>query len=519
MPERENRALNRQPAAAPQMESPPAAPEGRRQGLLIRLWRQRRLLLLVGDVSIVFTAVIVAYCVRFYSPWVVAVFPPVGPKIPPLEPFINAGMLLSLFWLVLIVNHGVYRADSRLVLSFSRQWRAMVLAGAYAFILLMAFGFIYREMLVSRLVYIIAFLVASLLWLLFHLGFRLLERTLGNHALLLEKVVFVGHPRRAEAFFSRLQDQNQPLKVLGLMAAGPPAGATLDPGGLPRLGTLEDIAAVQARTSFTTLFIIPDEEMNSHPVVPRDHLIETLNFCEERDIPVYIVPDAFGVAVASREVGALTGFPIIKLRDAALHPVYRIVKRVMDITLSVMILIVTLPLGGVIALAIKITSPGPVIYAQKRAGLQGRPFWMYKFRTMVADADERLREFVDFERLAEPVFNIRHDPRVTPLGRILRRWSLDELPQFLNVLLGDMSIVGPRPERVELVAVYNAWQRRRLKAKPGITGYQQVMDRGSLSLKRRTALDLYYLKRQNLWLDLFIMVKTVMVILRGDGLK
>ncbi len=494
-------------------------PPGPRKRLLLRLWRQRRLFLLVGDAGMFFSALIIAYLIRFHVPLVVTVFPPVGPVIPPLDSFIHAGVLLSLFWLALIVAHGAYRADSRLVMSFGRQLHTVFVTGVYSFILLMAVGFVYREMLVSRLVYLIAFPVAILLWLLFHLGFRLVEALLGSRGVLEERVVVVGAPRRAAAFLSRLQSRDKTLKVMGLIANGAPLPPPREAGPLPTLGAMADIADIHARTAFSALFFVTDDQDHSREPLRREQLIQALNFCEQWDIPVYIVPEAFGVAVASREVGAVSGFPVIKLRDAALHPVYRIIKRLTDIILSVVILVVTLPLLAVVALAVKLTSPGPVIYAQRRAGLQGRPFWMYKFRTMVADADERLRELVDFDHLAEPVFNIRQDPRVTPVGSILRRWSLDELPQFVNVLKGEMSIVGPRPERVELVAVYNAWQRRRLKAKPGITGYQQVMDRGSLSLERRVTYDLYYLKRQNFWLDLFIMLKTLVVIIRGDGLR
>jgi lipopolysaccharide/colanic/teichoic acid biosynthesis glycosyltransferase len=144
---------------------------------------------------------------------------------------------------------------------------------------------------------------------------------------------------------------------------------------------------------------------------------------------------------------------------------------------------------------------------------------MYKFRSMVEDAEERLGELVDFDKIEEPVFKLSEDPRVTPVGKFLRRTSLDETPQMINVLLGSMSLVGPRPEQVELVARYTPWQRRRLKAKPGITGYQQVMSRGDLSLARRIEYDLYYLKFQSLFLDLYILFKTLIVVLRGDGMK
>jgi lipopolysaccharide/colanic/teichoic acid biosynthesis glycosyltransferase len=138
---------------------------------------------------------------------------------------------------------------------------------------------------------------------------------------------------------------------------------------------------------------------------------------------------------------------------------------------------------------------------------------------MIDNADQQLKKLVDFDRLSEPVFNIRKDPRITRIGAFLRRTSLDEIPQLLNVLAGQMTIVGPRPERVELVEKYNAWQRRRLKSKPGITGYQQVVSRGDPSLAKRIEYDLFYLKYQGLWMDCVIMMRTFWVIIRGDGFK
>ncbi|MGA9754284.1 MAG: exopolysaccharide biosynthesis polyprenyl glycosylphosphotransferase, partial [Desulfobaccales bacterium] len=261
------------------------------------------------------------------------------------------------------------------------------------------------------------------------------------------------------------------------------------------------------------------EEGVSQGYLDRDLMMLAVNFCESHHIPFYMVPDALGVAVTTREVSVCQDYPVIELRDASLHFGYKLVKRLMDIVVSLTVLGLGLPLWLLIALLIKLTSKGPVIYIQERVGLEGQPFKMYKFRSMVENADAQLKEMIDFENLPEPVFNIKQDPRVTPLGKILRHSSLDEVPQFFNALLGNMSLVGPRPERVELVANYNLWQRRRLKAKPGITGYQQVMGRGHPSLEKRIAYDLYYLKHQGFWLDLFILAKTIIVVIRGDGFK
>jgi len=166
-------------------------------------------------------------------------------------------------------------------------------------------------------------------------------------------------------------------------------------------------------------------------------------------------------------------------------------------------------------LLVKLSSRGPIFFQQVRVGLHGRPFKMLKFRSMVPDAEERREALVSLSDLAEPVFKFRDDPRVTGIGRFLRRTGLDEVPQLLHVLLGQMSLVGPRPEEAAVVAFYDEHQRRRLKAKPGITGLQQVNCRGCTSLKRRVNWDLAYMKHQGLLLDAYILIRTTWVVARG----
>ena len=193
------------------------------------------------------------------------------------------------------------------------------------------------------------------------------------------------------------------------------------------------------------------------------------------------------------------------------------IKRTFDIVASSVGLLVTAPLFPIIALAIKLDSRGPVFFSQTRAGLDGHPFAMHKFRTMVADAEERLADVIRLDDLRDPVFKLSEDPRVTRVGRLLRRLSLDELPQLWNVLRGEMSIVGPRPEQVELVERYRPEHRFRLSVKPGITGPMQVFGRGDLSFHERLAVELDYIENLSLARDLRIIASTVPVALRGSG--
>lgn len=202
--------------------------------------------------------------------------------------------------------------------------------------------------------------------------------------------------------------------------------------------------------------------------------------------------------------------PVLTLRQ-------RLIKRLMDIVGALVMLTLTWPIMLVTAIAIKLDSPGPVLFRQRRVGENGRPFIIYKFRSMVANAEELLPQILDIEHLEEPAYKLKDDPRCTRVGRFIRRWSIDELPQLFNVLKGDMSLVGPRPEMAWLVERYTPEQRRRLAVKPGITGPVQVNGRGDLNLQQRLELELDYIENYSLWRDVKILLQTIPAVIRGDG--
>jgi lipopolysaccharide/colanic/teichoic acid biosynthesis glycosyltransferase len=169
------------------------------------------------------------------------------------------------------------------------------------------------------------------------------------------------------------------------------------------------------------------------------------------------------------------------------------------------------------AVAIKIDSQGAVLFTQKRAGKDGRPFVIYKFRTMVEGAEELLEQLIELDALDEPMYKLKHDPRLTRVGRFLRRWSIDELPQLFNVLRGEMSLVGPRPEETRIVTRYSEWHRQRLTVRPGITGPMQVNGRGNLPFEERARLEIDYIQNYALWRDVVILVKTIPAVILGTG--
>lgn len=237
------------------------------------------------------------------------------------------------------------------------------------------------------------------------------------------------------------------------------------------------------------------------------------------DLPVNVrvVPDYFSLALYRASVDEFGGIPMINLRDPALNDFERLVKRLFDLLIGGVSVLVTLPIMGIISVLIRLDSPGPVLFVQKRVGENGRLFEMFKFRSMILNADELLDSVTELTEAGDVIFKRQDDPRVTRVGRFLRRTSLDEIPQLFNVLRGDMSLVGPRPELPWLVDRYELWQRKRFAVPQGITGWWQVNGRSDRPLQMKTEDDLYYVQNYSIWLDVYILIRTLIVVLRGKG--
>jgi len=246
-------------------------------------------------------------------------------------------------------------------------------------------------------------------------------------------------------------------------------------------------------------------------------LAELVAFCRAEKIKLSVVPPARGMFGTAVRLNHVADLPVVEYNTWDVPRSTLFLKRTLDFTVSLLALVVLAPLFALIAVAIKVESRGPVIFTQCRAGQDARPFRMRKFRTMVADAEERLQELVPFESLRDPMFKLADDPRVTRVGRLLRRTSLDELPQLWNVLRGDMSLVGPRPEQIDLVERYRPEHRFRLTVKPGLTGPMQVYGRGRLTFEERLAVERDYIENLSLRRDLHILALTVSAVWAGRG--
>jgi exopolysaccharide biosynthesis polyprenyl glycosylphosphotransferase len=260
-----------------------------------------------------------------------------------------------------------------------------------------------------------------------------------------------------------------------------------------------------------------DRILLAAPIVEDDLIAALIGFCRAEYVKLSVVPPARGRFGAGVQLVHVAELPVLEYNTSDVSRSTMFLKRLLDVCVSSIVLVLVLPLAALVAVAILIEDGRPILFAQRRAGLGGRPFTMWKFRTMVRDAEAMLADLVPFDKLEEPVFKLRGDPRVTRVGRVIRRFSIDELPQLVNVLRGEMSIVGPRPEQADLVARYRPEHRVRLAVKPGVTGPMQVYGRGELSLEERIAVERDYVENLSLGRDLRILAMTVAPVLTGHG--
>jgi exopolysaccharide biosynthesis polyprenyl glycosylphosphotransferase len=253
------------------------------------------------------------------------------------------------------------------------------------------------------------------------------------------------------------------------------------------------------------------------PELDEATLARVVSSCRATGAKLSVMPPMRAMLGTAVHLNHIAEMPVIEYGTWGTSPSTMAMKRTVDIVLSAIGVVVLAPLMIVIAIAVRLSSRGPALFRQVRAGRDGKPFKILKFRTMCHDAEERIGEVISPDELDEPMFKLREDPRVTKVGRYLRRTSLDELPQLINVLKGDMSLVGPRPEELWLVERYGETQRFRLEMRPGLTGPMQVHGRGELNFQERLAVEREYVENYNIRKDLKILLRTVSTIWRAPG--
>ncbi len=283
-----------------------------------------------------------------------------------------------------------------------------------------------------------------------------------------------------------------------------------DFGRFKMLGTLDDIGLVIRSMQV-------DEVIIALPSYLHEYAIRSVKMCERLGASFKLIPDLYEMNLSRIDMEAMEGIPLIGIKQVSLNTVQRAVTRVFDILVASFVLLLGLPVWICIAAAIRINSCGPIIYGQKRVGLNGKEFDFYKFRSMYQDADKVLSALIAKNEAQGPLFKMKDDPRRTPVGRFLRRTSLDEFPQLINVLKGEMSLVGPRPPLPREVAHYEEWQKGRLAIKPGLTGLWQVRGRSDLTFDEGVLMDLYYIENWSLRLYFQVLLRTIPAVLLRRG--
>ncbi len=279
---------------------------------------------------------------------------------------------------------------------------------------------------------------------------------------------------------------------------------------VPHLGRLESLEKLLHTHQVAELIV-------ALPANLHEAINEAINICHENEINFALVPDVFELQVNTLDFQELNGVPLIGIKDNQLTGWNYFVKRVVDLTLALIFLLVAAVPMALIALAVRLDSPGPIILRQTRIGKDGKGFTFYKFRSMYTNADARLAELLKYNQTGGATFKMTDDPRRTRVGRFIRRASLDELPQLFNILRGHMSFVGPRPGLERELASYEEWQFRRYEVTPGLTGLSQVSGRSNLKFDDTVRLDIYYTENWSLWLDFKILLRTIPAVLRREG--
>ncbi|MDX6382829.1 MAG: hypothetical protein QOK48_402 [Blastocatellia bacterium] len=328
----------------------------------------------------------------------------------------------------------------------------------------------------------------------------------------LKTLLLVGGGARGRRFAAQINiRQDLGYRLLGYVDSEPTfAGKDLE--GAPWMGTIEDLPRL-------LLTEVIDEVAIALPIKSQYSQIETaVMLLEEQGITTHLMSDLFPQKLARSQSTDLDGLPLVSLHSAPLFSWRTEAKRVFDFISATLLLLISAPFLVVVAIIIKLDSRGPIFFVQERVGLNKRRFRMLKFRTMQIDAEARMSEIEHLNEKSGPIFKIKNDPRITSVGRWLRRTSIDELPQLVNVLLGDMSIVGPRPLSVrDATRMELAWQKRRFSVKPGLTCLWQVSGRSNLSFDQWMQLDLEYIDRWSLGLDASILLRTIPAIVLARG--
>lgn len=390
---------------------------------------------------------------------------------------------------------------------------ATIKSAIAAFMIFSTITYAFKIHHISRLLVLLMFLLSAVSLVIEKIAVVNILRHIRRKGYNYRGILIVGTGPRAKNFINLIhQHAEWGLKVVGLVDYETQmVGQTVE--GYKVIGVLENIPEIlHGNVIDEVVFIIPRSKLN---------LIEqAMLFCESEGVKVTLAVDYFELQFARARQTELEGFPLLTFESTPDKLWRLVIKRALDIVLSLMGIVMVMPILIAAVAMIKSTSPGPIFFKQKRCGRHGRTFNLYKFRTMVVGAEDKLKDLLKYNEMTGPAFKMDSDPRVTKVGKFLRKTSIDELPQLWNVLRGDMSLVGPRPPIPDEINKYEPWQRRRLSMRPGITCLWQIEGRNRITdFNEWMNLDLKYIDNWSLWLDFKILLKTVPVVLFGVGAK
>ena len=325
------------------------------------------------------------------------------------------------------------------------------------------------------------------------------------------QIIIVGTgPRAIDHYKKIIEHPGWGLELIGFITLEKSDSHPEELKGFPIIGTIMNLKEVLDQYPADEVFFI----------VPRkwlDKIEPAVMTCDTLGVTVHIAVDLFSMKVSKTSLSYLSGLPVLSLNSTSTNYPALALKRILDIVAAFMGLVLFFPFALIIILLIKLESEGPVFFTQERCTLNGRVFKMFKFRTMVKKAEQIKKDLLTENELTGPVFKMKKDPRVTRIGRILRKFSLDEMPQLINVLMGDMSLVGPRPPIPEEVKHYKPWQKRRLSMRPGLTCIWQVSGRNNVKFEKWMEMDLEYIDSWSLFLDFKILLKTIPCVIFAKG--
>lgn len=427
--------------------------------------------------------------------------------------YTTVSVVIALFWmLALAINRS---RSPRIIGSGAEEYRRVVLATLSTFGSVAVISMLFK-LEIARGYLMIALPAGIVILSLFRWLARRQIAKARQDGHCLTRVLVVGNAPAVRDFTKALaREPGTEYRVVGACIAGPEQRKYIDVPGVGTIRTFGDetnIAAAVAATDCQAVAVTATERLDGRGI--RDLSWEL----EKHNIDLLVSPGVVDVAVPRLQMRPVAGLPLIHVEKPQYHGAKRFEKRFFDVVFSSAVLLCASPILIAVAIAIKLTSRGPVFYRSERIGIDGKPFEMIKFRTMVVDADKMVDKLASQnESEGGVLFKIKEDPRVTSVGRILRKFSIDELPQFINVLKRDMSVVGPRPPLAREVKTYDDYAKKRLLVKPGITGLWQVSGRSDLSWEDSVRLDMFYVENWTMISDMVIAVKTVRAVFSSSG--